>query len=595
MSENKKKHKVLPPNWAVASYGDIAEYLNGRVFKKADWEKNGLPIIRIQNLNSGDASFNYTSAEYENQYKVQNGDLLFSWSASLGVYIWNGGDAWLNQHIFNVKPYTGVEKRYLYYCLQNQISELYAQTHGAGMVHITKKKFEATSLPIPPNNEQVRIVAKIEQLFTELDKGIENLSVAREQLKVYRQSLLKQAFEGKLTEEWRKQHANQLETADQLLDRINLARDKRYQEQLEEWEKAVDKWGKAGKDEKKPRKPSIAKALPPISKDELSHLPDVPTKWRFSRLAEIAQIGSGMSVSKNRKLTDPIDVPYLRVANVQRGQLILDEMKTMQVEKDKLNELKLNEFDVLFNEGGDRDKLGRGWIWESQIEPCITQNHVFRATPYLKSEFHSKFISHWGNTFGQSYFDAGGKQTTNLASINKTVLSMFPVPIPSMEEQEKIIIEIDRVTTIMDSFENKIEIALSESEALRHSILKKAFSGKLVSQDPNDEPASELLARIETEREQVEKETKRLKVPRKKVVKKVKVMANLLEVLENTKDWLNAQDAFRQCGITDGSETDNIEKIYDELRTYVKDDRIEIERRGDEDWLRVSPGGVMCD
>jgi type I restriction enzyme S subunit len=173
----------------------------------------------------------------------------------------------------------------------------------------------------------------------------------------------------------------------------------------------------------------------------------------------------------------------------------------MPIEKQALPELALEKWDILFNEGGDRDKLGRGWIWEGQIEPCITQNHVFRSSPYFASEYHSKFISHWGNTFGKNYFEKGGKQTTNLASINKSVLSMFPIPLPSMEEQEVVIKTLDDSMSLIESLESEVESSLAKSETLRQSILKKAFSGELVPQDPNDEPASALLARIQTDKD----------------------------------------------------------------------------------------------
>ena len=216
-------------------------------------------------------------------------------------------------------------------------------------------------------------------------------------------------------------------------------------------------------------------------------------------MATLAQIGSGMSVSKDRSIGDPVEVPYLRVANVQRGKLDLKQMKTMRIEKGQLPQLALRKGDVLFNEGGDRDKLGRGWIWEGQIDCCITQNHVFRASPYVESETHSKFISHWGNTFGQEYFNTEGKQTTNLASINKAVLSAFPVPFPPIGEQAEVLRILEYKLEAADVMDAEIEEGLARAQALRLSILKRAFSGRLVSQDPADEPASTLLERIRAE------------------------------------------------------------------------------------------------
>ncbi len=359
---------------------------------------------------------------------------------------------------------------------------------------------EKEYIGIPPEKEQHRIVTKIEELFSELDKGIESLKTAREQLKVYRQALLKHAFEGKLTEQWREDNADKLESADDLLVRIQQERETRYQQQLEDWKAAVNQWEDKGKEGKKPSKPTAFKLMPEIFKNELAVLPQISLAWKYFRLAEIAKIGSGMSVSKNRKLENPVKVAYLRVANVQRGKLVLDEIKTMNIENEKLDSLKLKKYDILFNEGGDRDKLGRGWIWESQVDSCITQNHVFRASTYLGGEFHSKFVSHWENSFGRDYFERVGKQTTNLASINKTVLSMFPIPMPSLREQEKIIEVIDSCTSTIDTFEKDINEALLKSQSLRQAILKKAFSGQLVPQDPNDEPASVLLDHIKAEK-----------------------------------------------------------------------------------------------
>lgn len=442
--------------WINCRIGDIAIYINGRAFKPTEWEETGKPIIRIQNLNNPKASYNYSTIEFDDKYKVKHGDLLFAWSASLGAYIWHGQEALLNQHIFKVIPFKGVEKRFIYYLLQYITAQLYAKSHGSGMVHITKGKFENSLISLAPLNEQHRIVTKIEELFSKIDKGVESLQKAKELLVLYRQSLLKHAFEGKLTEQWRKENPDKVVPTDELLEQIKQARESLYQKQLEEWESE-------GKKGKKPSKPFRFNSASLIKTEELNGLLNLPQDWLYVRLSEVAEIGSGQALSKSKKLGDPIEVSYLRVANVQRGKLVLDEIKTMQIERCQLKKLELKQWDILFNEGGDRDKLGRGWIWESQIIPCITQNHVFRATPYLESEAFSKLISHWGNSFGQQYFDAEGKQTTNLASINKTVLSNFPVPLLSKTEQIEIISQIDSCLSVIDKLDNDIELYCKRS------------------------------------------------------------------------------------------------------------------------------------
>ena len=180
-----------------------------------------------------------------------------------------------------------------------------------------------------------------------------------------------------------------------------------------------------------------------------------------------------------KKIKSAKELPYLRVANVQRGYLDLDKIKYIKIPEDKLSELLLKKGDILFNEGGDRDKLGRGWVWEGQINKCTYQNHVFRARLYL-NKINGKLFSWYGNTFGQQYFIAKGKQTTNLASINKTMLSAFPIPLPPFDEQVVLIKEVEGRLSMIDAVEKEVEINLMRAERLRQSILKKAFSGNLL-------------------------------------------------------------------------------------------------------------------
>ena len=217
----------LPKGWTTTSIGDVATYQNGRAFKPSEWDSKGLPIIRIQNLNDTNANYNFSHDHHEEKFKVKNGDLLFAWSASLGAYIWRGQEAWLNQHIFRVDHTNFIDRLFLFYALKNITAELYAKTHGSGMVHVTKEKFRETPLSLPPLSEQHRIVAKIEELFSELDKGIDSLKTARAQLNVYRQAVLKHAFEGKLTAQWREQNKDKLENPEQMLTRIKREREDR--------------------------------------------------------------------------------------------------------------------------------------------------------------------------------------------------------------------------------------------------------------------------------------------------------------------------------------------------------------------------------
>lgn len=163
--------------WEYKKLGEVATYINGYAFKPDQWKESGTPIVRIQNLNNANAPYNYYDGEVPDKVKIQNGDLLISWSASLGAYIWNGGNAFLNQHIFKVAfDKTDIDKFFLKYAVTSKLAAMAEQVHGATMKHIVKKDFDNTQIPYPPKSTQLAIVS-------ELDKINELIRLKKEQLK----------------------------------------------------------------------------------------------------------------------------------------------------------------------------------------------------------------------------------------------------------------------------------------------------------------------------------------------------------------------------------------------------------------------------
>jgi type I restriction enzyme S subunit len=307
-----------------------------------------------------------------------------------------------------------------------------------------------------------------------LDEAVASLRHAKANLKRYKASLLKAAVEGRLTEQWRKEHSD-VEPAEKLLEHILTERRKKWDQAELSRLRAKGKETKDGKLNGEYQEPQ-----PP----DVENLPDIPASWIWARLDALTDIKGGITKDSKRKIRNARSLPYLRVANVQRGYLELTEMKNIEVPVDQVNELLLEVGDILFNEGGDRDKLGRGWIWEGKIRECTYQNHVFRARPYLKG-LQGRFISWFGNTSGKQFFVAKGKQTTNLASVNKTMLSSFPIPLPPLSEQAAIVMEVERRLTISNEMEREMEINLRKAERLRQSVLKRAFSGRLFAMNLN--------------------------------------------------------------------------------------------------------------
>jgi type I restriction enzyme S subunit len=220
--------------------------------------------------------------------------------------------------------------------------------------------------------------------------------------------------------------------------------------------------------------------------------------WPTEPLGTICEIVSGITKDSKKQGDNYREVPYLRVANVQRLQLDLSEVKVIPAKESTIASYRLEPGDILLNEGGDRDKLGRGWIWQEQISECIHQNHVFRAR-IRDGKAIPKWIAYYANTNeARAYFLATGKQTTNLASISKKNLGALPVPLPPVDIQESIVAEIDTQLSRLDETVTILQGIQAKLKQARASILKAAVEGRLV------ETEAELARRNATDYENAE-------------------------------------------------------------------------------------------
>ena len=396
-------------------------------------------------------------------------DVLIVWDGSRSGLVGYGAKGALGSTLSKIENY-GFDSRFVYYFLQSYFTLLNTNTRGVGIPHVEPNLLKNLEFPVVGMEQQQKIVAKIEELFSHIDAGIEGLKKSKALLKQYRQSVLKAAVTGELTKDWRAENANKIEPASQLLKRILKERQQRWEQQQLEQFQAKGKPPKNDKWKEKYKEPENV---------VIQDVPAIPNEWVYVRLDVLTEINGGLTVDSKRGIENTTELPYLRVANVQRGYLDLKQMKNIRIPSDRVNQLLLKEGDVLFTEGGDRDKLGRGWVWKNEIEKCSFQNHIFRARPVL-SELNSEFISFFGNTFGQEYFIKQGKQTTNLASINKTKLSAFPVPLCSIREQQEIILILDEKLIAADRLMTELDTKLTQAQQQKQTILASAFKGELV-------------------------------------------------------------------------------------------------------------------
>ena len=317
---------------------------------------------------------------------------------------------------------------------------------------LRKGDVEELLLPMPSLERQRQIADYLDEQLSRLDASVAALLRAQANLKRYRASVLKAACEGRLvpTEaELARTEGRTFETGEQLASRIVSMR------------RAT--WSGRTKF-KEPESPSA------------EMLPQSPAGWAWVRLDAIAEVTGGLAKSASRVSTSPMrEVAYLRVANVQRGYFDLSEIKTILATERDVEELKLLAGDVLFNEGGDRDKLGRGHVWNGEIAEAIHQNHVLRARAPVAMVLPT-YLSICGNGYGIEWFSKFATQSVNLASISLSTLRKFPIALPPCAEQHRIVAEADRRLSLIRGAEAQVRANLARAKRLRQSILQAAFA-----------------------------------------------------------------------------------------------------------------------
>ena len=208
-------------------------------------------------------------------------------------------------------------------------------------------------------------------------------------------------------------------------------------------------------------------------------LGEIPEHWETVPLKNLASIQSGITLGKNYLNREVLEYPYLRVANVQDGHLILSEVKTVSIPIEEAMRSMLQKGDVLMTEGGDPDKLGRGCVWDGQIAPCLHQNHIFAVRTRrerLQPHFLAALLS---SQYAKIYFLRSAKQTTNLASTNRMTIGRLPVPLPSLEEQAELLAYLRTKTDRLDQGMANIRCEIDLIREYRTRLIADVVTGKL--------------------------------------------------------------------------------------------------------------------
>lgn len=504
----------LPKGWTSTTIGKITLPIETTLPSNSpETEFQYLDISAIDNANARiTAPKTYLGKDAPSRARqvVAENDTLFS---TVRTYLKN--IALVPKHLDGEVASTGfavlrpdkmVEPKFLFHFtitsgFLNPLAEL---QRGTSYPAVRENDVRSQAFPLPPLAEQRRIVAKVEALFSELEAGVAALKQARAQLAVYRQALLRDAFEGRLTADWRSKHAPTLETGEQLLARIWREREERYQSDLRTWNGRKGNGALIinGELMTKPRKPN-----PPLRLDDdvFESLPALPDSWRWMTLESLAspaqrsiQSGPFGSSLKHDEFSES-GMLVIGIDNVQKGYFSKgSENRIPPKTFERLRKYSARPHDVLMTVMAT---VGRCCAVPADIEKSIITKHVYRTSPNL-SLVDPSFIVHalLGSPATVKAIEKDKIGQTR-PGINGDILKRLPIPLPPLEEQREVMRVIAAQLEHVTALETDIDVNLGKAEALRQAILKKAFAGELVPQDPADEPAAALLARIAAERE----------------------------------------------------------------------------------------------
>jgi len=400
-----------------------------------------------------------------------------------------------------MRPSTIINAKYLNFFLNCFYSSGEIVKYQAGSNNLRNLKFNnylGIDIPLAPVNEQNRIVEKIEELFSELDKGIESLKTAKAQLVVYRKALLKHAFEGKLTEQWRKENADDILSPNQQLTHIQQEREERYQQQLDNWQADIEKWEIDGKEVKKPNKPKKLKAL---STDEsyINSSIGLPLGWIYCSLGQLVDeptYGTSKKCSYEKE-----GKGVLRIPNVAHNIIDSSDLKYADFEDHEIKSYQLHEGDiVIIRSNGSVSLVGKGALIDQKDTHLLFAGYLIRLRANPKIFYPKYFLYILQSHALRQQIEGKAKSTSGVNNINTGELQSLVISLPNIVEQKMVISLLESNLSLCDNTMQDIEKNLRVSEVLRQSILEKAFSGQLVSSDDSDEPASELLRKIEIEK-----------------------------------------------------------------------------------------------
>lgn len=393
------------------------------------------------------------------------------------------GPCWVNNHAHVLVPKPELmDQRFLKYCLDS----VDYRGHVSGTTRLKLNQTRMRQLPVvlPPLEQQRRVVSALDAHWSRLESAVGSLGSAQKRLRRLRRATLEAAVRGQLITEQASD-----EPAGMLLKRI--LHDRRLAWECEEHEKAEAEGKQLTGSSSRTRYHEPAPA-------PTQELPSLPAGWEWATLDAVADVQSGIQ-KQPRRAPAKNKYPFLRVANVARGKLDLQDVHEVELFEGELSRYELQPGDLLIVEGnGSPEQIGRCALWHGTIEHCVHQNHLIRARPVqgLLGEY---LALYWNSPQGSRKVRAEAQTTSGLYTLSTSKVKRIPVPLPPTEEQSRIVAEVERRMSFIDAAEREVAAQLDQAKLLRRSLLHAAFSGRLVAHDCDEEPTRGPVAKGDRE------------------------------------------------------------------------------------------------
>ena len=472
-----------PRSWSEAALGEVASFEMGQAPAGSASNFDGVGTVFVKAGEFGPIKPIVREWTTDPRKFAKEGDVLICVVGATAGKLNLGIDCAIGRSVAAIRPSEALLQKAIYYQLLPNVERMRAASTGSAQGVISQSDLAKLPIRVPPKAEQIRIVEKLEELLSDLDAGVAELKAAQRKLAQYRQSLLKAAVEGALTADWRAVHGQPQETGAELLQRILSERRARWEQ------KQLAKFAEQGK---APPKGWQAKYTEPVAPD-LSDLPPLPGGWTWASVGQLGEVTTGFTPSTSNAEYFGGDIPFFKPTDLDAGYDVREfreSLTMLGVEQGRL--LPANSVLVTCI-GATIGKTGFARV------PCATNQQINAVSPVEEGAETAYLYFVLTSNYGQRQI-IGNASATTLPILNKSKFERLPVPVPGKQEQAEIVRQLEMEMGRVAEQEAAIEASLKQVAAQRKNLLRAAFAGQLVPQDPNDEPASELLARIRAER-----------------------------------------------------------------------------------------------